>query len=53
MPNGLSIEARCRKLLDTMLPDYLACPILVRIMEVSPALLGKHLQEPPHPIAAA
>lgn len=24
MPNGLSIELRCRKLLDTMLPDYLA-----------------------------
>lgn len=53
MPNGLSIEPRYRKLLDTMLPDYLACPILVRIMDVSPALLGKRLQEPPRPIAAA
>jgi hypothetical protein len=46
-------EPRCGKLLDAMLPDYLACPILIRIIAVSPAPLGKPLQEPPHPIAVA
>ncbi|QHF28738.1 hypothetical protein PspR32_13365 [Pseudomonas sp. R32] len=51
--NSLSIEPRFGKLLDAILLDYLTCPILIRIIAVSPAPLGKPLQKPPKMIAVA
>ena len=43
-------EPRCGKLLDAVPPDYFAGLVLIGIIAISPAPLGKPVQEQPHPI---